>query len=141
MINFKKLIEMINKKTTFKTQEGRIIRKSFQERKKEKKEQLGRQIVEDIQKNRNHTWIEEIYNRNKNTLDDPALFYRGTEISYKEMFQHMEEYAKSLKELGIEKGIEIPICMSNTPEIVYLLGAISLVGAKANIFNEEFDPD
>ena len=63
MINVKKLIEMINKKTTFKTQEGRIIRKSFQERKKEKKEQLGRQIVDDIQKNRNHTWIEEIYNR------------------------------------------------------------------------------
>lgn len=141
MINIKKIIETLNKKVNFRTQEGYITRKSFAERKKEKKEQLGRQIVEDIQKNRNHTWIEEIYNRNKNTLDDPALFYRGTEISYKEMFQHMEEYAKSLKELGIEKGMEIPICMSNTPEIVYLLGAISLVGAKANIFNEEFDPD
>ena len=29
--------------------------------------------------------------------------------------------------------------MSNTPELVYLLGAISMIGAKANIFNEEFD--
>ena len=31
--------------------------------------------------------------------------------------------------------------MSNTPELVYLLGAISMIGAKANIFNEEFDPE
>ena len=57
------------------------------------------------------------------------------------MFIKMKEYAKALKTLGVEKGTEIPICVSNTPELVYILGAISLVGAKANIFNEEFDKD
>ena len=141
MINIKKIIETLNKKITYRTQSGFMTGKSFAERKKEKKERIGRMIVEDIETNRNHTWVEEIYARNKKTLDDPALFYRGTEITYREMFEHMKEYAKSLKQLGIEKGMEIPICMSNTPEIVYLLGAISMVGAKANIFNEEFDPD
>ena len=141
MINIKKIIETLNKKASFRTQEGYITRKSFAERKREKKEQLGKMIVEDIESNRNHTWIEEIYARNKKTLNDIALFYRGTEITYGEMFEHMKEYAKSLKQLGVEKGMEIPICMSNTPEIVYLLGAISMVGAKANIFNDEFDPE
>ena len=58
----------------------------------------------------------------------------GDILTYGEMFEHMKEYAKSLRQQGIEKGMEIPICMSNTPELVYLLGAISMIGAKANIF-------
>lgn len=31
--------------------------------------------------------------------------------------------------------------MTNTPEFIYLLGAISLIGAKANIFGDGFDKD
>lgn len=141
MINIEELLKIGESKIKFSTKAGKIIRKKFNDRRKAKKDELGKSIVEDIQQNRNHTWIEEIYSRNKNTLDDPALFYRGTEVTYKEMFVKMREYAKALKVLGVEKGTEIPICMSNTPELVYILGAISLIGAKANIFNEEFDPD
>ena len=141
MINIEELLKIGESKIKISTKTGKIIRKKFNDRRKAKKDELGKSIVEDIQQNRNHTWIEEIYSRNKNTLDDPALFYRGTEVTYKEMFVKMREYAKALKVLGVEKGTEIPICMSNTPELVYILGAISLIGAKANIFNEEFDPD
>lgn len=135
------IIETLKKKFSLKTKVGQIVRKNFEARRKEKKDRIGKMIIEDIQNNRNHTWIEEVYARNKNTLDDPAIFYRGTEVTYKEMFETMREYAKSLKSLGVERGTEIPICMSNTPELIYLLGAISMIGAKANIFNDEFDPD
>ena len=141
MIDKKNIIETLKKNFRLRTKVGQIVRKNFEERRKEKKDRIGKMIVEDIQKNRNHTWIEEVYARNKNTLDDTAIFYRGTEITYKEMFETMREYAKSLKSLGVERGTEIPICMSNTPELIYLLGAISMIGAKANIFNDEFDPD
>ena len=48
---------------------------------------------------------------------------------------------KALKAYGIKKGDEIPICMANTPEFIYLLGGISLIGAKANIFGEGFDKE
>ena len=141
MINIKKIIETLNKKASFRTQEGYITRKSFAERKKEKNDKFIQGVLEDLEANHNHSWFEELYLRNEQTLDDIALFYRGTEVTYGEMFEHMKEYAKALRQQGVEKGTEIPICMSNTPELVYLLGAISMVGAKANIFNEEFDPE
>lgn len=140
MVNVKKFAELAKEKVKLVPKAGKIIKQNIEDRRKAKKDEIGKMIVEDIQQNRNHTWIEEIYQRNKETLNDPALFYRGTEVTYKEMFKTMREYAKSLKALGVEKGMEIPICMSNTPELVYLLGAISMIGAKANIFNDEFDP-
>ncbi len=99
------------------------------------------EILRDLQENHNHSWYEELYLRNKDTLDDIALFYRGTEVTYREMFENMRIYAKALKELGVEKGDEIPICISNTPELVYILGAISILGCKANIFSDHMDEE
>ncbi len=121
------------------SKKGKMIQKNFYDSRKLKKDKFINSVLDDLEKNHNHSWYDELYNRNKNNLDDVALFYRGTEVTYGEMFEKMREYAKSLKSLDIEKGNEIPICMSNTPELVYLLGAISMIGAKANIFNAEFD--
>ena len=98
-------------------------------------------ILDDLQKNHNHTWYEELYLRNCNWLDDTALFYRGNNISYNAMFESMQNYANSLRAFGLQEGDEIPVCMANMPELVYLLGAISIIGAKANIFGCEFDSD
>ena len=120
MFNIEELERISSEETTLKTKKGNIIRKNFEEK-------------------HNHSWFDELYQRNKNNLDDIALFYRGTEITYGEMFKNMRKYAKSLKTQGIEKGTEIPICMSNTPELIYILGAISITGAKANIFSTEFE--
>ncbi len=96
-------------------------------------------ILADLQENHNHTWYKELYERNCKWLDDIALFYRGNHISYDTMFKNMEKYARALRVLGLHEGCEIPICLSNTPELVYLLGAISIIGAKANIFGTDFD--
>lgn len=98
-------------------------------------------IMVDLEKNHNWSWFEEIYSRNKNNLGKIALLYRGKKITYGEMFEHMLEYAKSLRTLGVTKDMEIPLCLANTPEFVYMLGAISLIGAKANIFGEGFDKE
>ena len=100
-----------------------------------------KKVLDDIERNHNHSWYEEIYQRNKQTLSDVALLYRGTKITYDEMFERMRKYARSLKELGINSTNEIPVCMSNTPEFVYLLGAISLIGAKINVFSQDYRPD
>lgn len=141
MVNIKQMAAIANEKVKVLTKKGRMIKKNFADRKKEKNERFIRGVLEELEKNHNHSWYEELYLRNKDTLDDPALFYRGTEVTYGEMFEKMKQYAKSLREQGVEKGTEIPICMSNTPELVYLLGAISMIGAKANIFNDEFDKE
>ena len=108
-------------------------------REKERKEM--QQILAELQMNHNHTWYEELYQRNKSWLNDTALFYRGNNISYDSMFKNMRRYAKALLAFGITNGSEVPVCMSNTPEFVYLLGAISMIGAKINSFGAEFDKE
>lgn len=117
------------------------IKKNNIIRKKEKKDKFIKEVLDDLQKNHNHSWYDELYLRNKDNLDDVALFYRGTEITYGEMFDRMKDYAKSLRSMGIGEESEIPVCMSNSPEFVYLLGAANIVGAKINVFAHDFDPE
>ena len=139
-IDFEKIEELLSKGISLKTKKGQIKRKdlAYIPRKNDKK---TIQALADLEKNRNHSWFEEIYQRNKEHLDSSALWYRGNEISYKEMFSRMQELASSLKSYGLKKDDEIPICLSNTPELVYLMGAASIIGAKINIFGPKFDKD
>lgn len=95
--------------------------------------------LKEIEENHNHSLFEEIFLRRKSDSSKVALFYRGTKITYGELENKVYEYAKALKSSGIKKDDEIAICMSNCPELVYLLGAISIIGAQANIFGDEFD--
>lgn len=96
-------------------------------------------ILKDIEENHNWSWIREIYERNRNNLNTVAIFYRGKKITYREFFNNSIKYAKSMKELGLKKGSEIPMCLANCPETVYLLAATNMIGAKANIFGSGFD--
>ncbi len=137
MINVEKIKDL--KAVKLLTKKGEIYKKNFEERKKEKKDKWIEGILKDLQENHNHSWYDELFLRNKDNLDDKALFYRGNEITYGQMFKKMQDYAKSLKSLGIKENSEIPICISNTPEFVYLLGAISMLGAKANVFASDYD--
>ena len=101
--------------------------------------------LDDIEKNKNHSWAAEIYLRNKDNLDKIAIQYRGNNITYEEFFEHGMEFAKSLKAMGFEKGNEIPILMTNMPEFLYLLWAASSVGLRVNVvadwFNKEYLKD
>lgn len=98
-------------------------------------------VMKEIVANRNHSWIAELMIRNKNRKNSTALLYRGKKISYGELFSNVYLYAKALKAVGIKKGQEIPMCVDNTPEFVYLVAAINMIGARANIFGSEFDCD
>ena len=141
MVDIYNIKNLISKKIKLLSKQGFILKKNFNENRSKKKKKFIDSVLTDLEKNHNHSWYEELFLRNKNNLDDIAIFYRGTEITYGKMFENMQKYAKSLKKLGIDKKHEIPICMSNTPELIYLLGAISMIGAKANIFNSEFDKE
>ena len=105
-----------------------------------KKEKV-KSIISEIELNRNHSWYVELWERNKNSLRDTALFYRETEITYHHMFRNMRLLASAMRKSGIRKGTEIPVCMSNSPELIYVMGAASLLGAKINVFGAKFPPD
>ena len=98
-------------------------------------------VLEEIDQNRNHSWAVEMYNRNEKNMNVIALFYRGNKITYKEMFEKAFRYAKSLKALGYKKDDQIPICITNTPEFIYMLLAISFIGAHTHTVGEWFDKD
>lgn len=93
----------------------------------------------DIEKNHNHSWYQELRNRASKSPNALALFYRGTKINFREMFEKADALAKSLSKVGIKAGDEIPICLSNTPELVYLMLAVNKIGAKLNSFGAQFD--
>lgn len=99
---------------------------------------LSNEFEKELYLNHNHSWYQEIKDTNKNRLYKPALFYRGSTISYEYMLKKMEEYASKYFSLGVTYGTEIPVCASICPELIYTLGAASILGAKLNIFGEDF---
>lgn len=106
-----------------------------------KLKQKTKRIIEEFERDHNHSWYEELYQRNQGTLDDIALYYRGNSIPYKTVFEQMRLLASALQSIGVKKGSEIPVCLSNTPELIYIMGAASILGAVINIFSPSFPLD
>ncbi len=64
-----------------------------------------------------------------------AIEYFGKILSYKKFYEKVEKAAKSLKEIGVNKGDRVTICMPNTPEAIILFYAINMVGAVASMIH------
>lgn len=123
-----------------KTKEGQIKKKNlaYIPAKDDKK---TRRALAELEEIHNHSWYEELYMRNEKRLDSYSISYRGNKVTFREMFAKMNEVAKALKAYGIKKGDEVPVCLSNTPEMLYLMGGLSIIGAKINVFGPKFDPE
>lgn len=74
-------------------------------------------------------------NRNKKYMDYTALSFGNRRISYEEMHECINNYAKVLFNKGIRHGDIIGVCALNTPESIYLLYALDLIGAITVGFN------
>lgn len=106
-----------------------------------RKKKLILNVLDDVQKNHNLSWYRELRNRAERDFDAVALFYRGRKITFREMFENADKFARSLKKSGINKGDEIPCCISNSPELIYTMLAASKVGAKLNLFGTHLDKE
>lgn len=114
---------------------------SFQRRHVKDKKRLE-EVYADLEENHNHSWITEVFRRNLRKNDNrAALFYRGTTVTYQEMFDKVKEVAKALRAQGIGPGDRVAMCVSNCPEMVYTLGALNMIGAVPNVFGEGFSKD
>ena len=58
-----------------------------------------------------------------------ALNYMGKKITYKELDALVNRFAKALKELGINKGDKVSVCLPNIPQVVIANLAIFRIGA------------
>jgi len=62
-----------------------------------------------------------------------ALDFMGKHITYKYMIDQINLCAKSLRILGIRENDRVTIAMPNCPQAIYMLYAVNLVGAVANM--------
>lgn len=85
--------------------------------------------------------FENIWEHNKEHLADTALNYFKQKISYRTMFDEIENCARALKQANIKKGEFVTICSAGIPEAVYIVLACSKIGAIANLVNPLFTTD
>ena len=97
------------------------------------------EVEREIETNRNHSWIREIYTRHNQELDRVIIKYLGNDITYRIFFEESYKFAKSLKANGVKKGDEFVVCLDRTPEVAYLIGAASIIGAKIKLISNKFD--
>ena len=68
--------------------------------------------------------------RNKNHMNDTALSFDTKKISYEELHERIDEFARALYKRGIHKDTKVGVVVVNTPESVYLLYALKKLGAQ-----------
>ena len=64
-----------------------------------------------------------------------AIKYEEREYTYKEMNDWVNKYANYFLSLGIKKGVVVNVMLENRPEILFIIGALSKVGAIASMIN------
>lgn len=111
------------------------IQAEFMKR-QEKRVDKWKWVFQDIERNHNVSLYQEILCRCSEYPTEVALCYQGNEVTYFELIQHVDEFSNSLAQMGIEKGTEIPVCMTLCPEFIYLILAASKLGAVVNIFGD-----
>ena len=67
--------------------------------------------------------------QNKNHMNETALSFEGRKITYEELHDKVDKYARLLYKRGIREGDRIGLSTYNTPEGVYLLYALKILGA------------
>ena len=85
-------------------------------------------ISEMIHKDTEEKMIDHIRRANRDHMDEIAMTYMGVKITYQELFNHIEEYARALKQAGMYNGDMITICLPNIPETVYYFYACNEIG-------------
>ncbi len=121
----------------FKGREGKPSHRIF-ETKKGKRAIEGLKMIESEM---NESWYSAIKDRWTDRQDKEAIFYRGNVITAKEMFERADAVSRSLLEIGVEKGDELACCMSNVPEVLYLMLGANQIGAKLNFFGAHYNPE
>lgn len=101
-----------------------------------KKAKIG---LERIEKNYNDSWYNVLKSRWDGHMDEEAIFYRGASIPGKKIFREGDRVAAALKYYGIQKGDEIGCCITNCPDLIYLMLGANRIGAKLNFFGAAYN--
>lgn len=76
-----------------------------------------------------------IWNNNQDNLERCAIKYYKNQITYRNLFDHIDSVAVALINLQIKRGDIVTICMLNSPETIFLIYALNKIGAVANLIS------
>lgn len=77
---------------------------------------------------------------NKKYMNYIALSYENQKITYEELHDNINKYANVFYKIGIKSGDVVGVCVLNTPESIYILYALDVLGANVvgiNPFDKE----
>lgn len=77
----------------------------------------------------NNTKYDYMLEQNQAHMNLTALSFGERKITYEEMHDMIEKYVRLLYSKGVREGDVIGLCAFNTPESVYLLYALNIIGA------------
>ena len=101
---------------------------------------LGHFNIDKLHEIRNtKTIYQDIWDMNKDHLDEIAIEFFGAKITYKELFENIDKTAKALVKNGVKKGDYVTIVCAGTPELIYTVYALAKIGAVANLMAPYFD--
>ncbi len=79
------------------------------------------------------TIYEYLWENNKDHLGDVALNYFNRKITYGELFENIEKAARGFYSIGVREGDIVTVFSINTPETIYCIYALNLLGAIPNM--------
>lgn len=82
---------------------------------------------------------EAIKDTNKDNLESDAIFYYGTTIKYKELFDRIDHYAKCFVSRGLNKGDCVSFLTLAFPESISALYALNKIGVTVNLIDPRMD--
>ena len=93
----------------------------------EQKDNLEKRKEEVVKDDRKYNFL---LHNNERYMNYTALTFADRKISYEELHDRVNKYARVLYQKGIRQGDKIGVCALNTPESVYLLYALDSLGAE-----------
>lgn len=81
------------------------------------------------------TIYEYLWEKNKEHLDDVALNYYDRKITFKDLFEQIENVAKSFINIGVRENDIVTLAVLACPETVICLYALNKIGAVSNMIN------
>lgn len=82
-----------------------------------------------------YTVYEYLWENNKNHLEDIALNYYDRELTFGELFNRIDDVAKSFMSIGVGKGDIVTFAVLACPETVISFYALNKIGAIPNMVN------
>ncbi len=80
-----------------------------------------------------------IIERNRDRLDQPALHYYGTDISFHELMARVDRCAGGFTALGVKPGEIVSFLTVATPETIASVYGLNKIGAAANTIDPRMD--